>query len=72
MSVNKNHVVNPRNHVENVGLYAACYIQSFIERRSDSMNNYQNGVMPYSECTVMDSNHRTQMGADLQSAVIAA
>jgi len=28
--------------------------------------------MPYSECTVMDSNHRTQMGADLQSAVVAA
>ena len=38
----------------------------------NSMNNYQNGVMPYSECTVMDSNHRTQMGADLQSAVVAA
>lgn len=72
MSAIKNHVVNPKNHMENIGLYAAYYIQSFIERRSDSMNNYQNGVMPYSECTVMDSNHRTQMGADLQSAVVAA
>ena len=62
------------HHVEKTIYWIICCLLHTIhfERRSDSMNNYQNGVMPYSECTVMDSNHRTQMRADLQSAVVAA